>query len=579
MKTLNMPNKTLLFLWFFIKKNIAAFTMLAVTSLIWAINQNAFPIFLKFMINTFESSKNLNRLSIYLCALLAEVAFLIISMRIQGILITKAIPSIGAKIKTQLIALLLSYKHEYFSEHQSGTIISKISSIASSIEKITQIILFNFISTISALFFAIFITAYVSKAISCIFIIWAALHFATTFLFLRNTNKKLAVHKTVHIMTTDSLSDFVANIKNIKLSNNTDDEFNKLRKSFIHEASSFKRIMVNIEIMKLALSFIGSIFICSIIALLIHLTKTHQISSGDFAMVLMLSFGMLTFVWQMSFHISNYLRELPIIQSALNLLIQPHNYNHQENKSNLTLTHPQIAIKNLSYYYPFGKKALQNISLTINSGEKIRIKGQSGSGKTTLISTIVRLINDIGTDCIFIDNKDITTLSSESLYKHITFVSQDPILFNRSIYENIKFGNPTASDSDVYKAAITACCDDFINHFSLKYDTIVGEKGSKLSGGQRQRILLARAFLRNTEIIILDEPTSSLDPNTEIQIFEHISKHLPDKTIIVVLHNDHLDNYFDQIIEIHNGSIKSILKKQKPLSDMSNQKLMVGGLS
>ena len=157
---------------------------------------------------------------------------------------------------------------------------------------------------------------------------------------------------------------------------------------------------------------------------------------------------------------------------------------------------------------------------------------------------------------IFIDGQDIAGVTQESLWQNISLVPQDPVLFHRTLKENIKYGRPNATDAEVLKAAKMAHCDEFISDLPEGYETFVGERGIKLSGGERQRVAIARAILRNAPILVLDEATSSLDSESEGLIQDALEKLMADKTVIVIAHRLSTIRKMDRIIFIDDGKIK-----------------------
>ncbi|HSQ97761.1 MAG TPA: ATP-binding cassette domain-containing protein [Rickettsiales bacterium] len=202
------------------------------------------------------------------------------------------------------------------------------------------------------------------------------------------------------------------------------------------------------------------------------------------------------------------------------------------------------------------KKVFDDFNLEIEPRTKVGLVGYSGSGKSTLINLLMRFfdIKD-GNGAIEIDGQDIRDVSQESLRQNISYIPQDPILFHRTIRENIAYGRPNATDEEIIEASKKACCYDFINDLENKYDTLVGERGVKLSGGQRQRIAIARAILKNSPILILDEATSALDSITEKEIQIALKNLMENKTVIAVAHRlSTLDN-MDRIVVLDKGKI------------------------
>jgi len=215
-----------------------------------------------------------------------------------------------------------------------------------------------------------------------------------------------------------------------------------------------------------------------------------------------------------------------------------------------------IVFKNVAFSYDENNKVLKDISFTAKQGEVTALVGASGSGKTSILRLISRLY-DYDKGQILIDGKDIKNISTDSLFKKISIVFQDVTLFNSSILENIRIGKKDASDEEVVKAATLANCMDFINKLPNGLDTVIGENGSELSGGERQRLSIARAFLKDAPILILDEISASLDVDNEKKIQESLNKLIKDKTVIIISHRLKSIENVDKIIVIENGYVES----------------------
>ncbi|MCH0184168.1 ATP-binding cassette domain-containing protein, partial [Enterococcus faecium] len=194
-----------------------------------------------------------------------------------------------------------------------------------------------------------------------------------------------------------------------------------------------------------------------------------------------------------------------------------------------------IELRDVSFSYDNNTPILDHISFTAKQGEVTALVGASGSGKTSILKLVSRLY-DYDEGCILIDGYDIKRVSPASLFSKIAIVFQEVTLFNTSILENIRIGNSQASDEEVKKAARLANCEDFIEKLPDGYHTLVGENGSSLSGGERQRLSIARAFLKNAPILILDEITASLDAENEKRIQESLNRLIQDKTVLIISH-------------------------------------------
>jgi subfamily B ATP-binding cassette protein MsbA len=227
---------------------------------------------------------------------------------------------------------------------------------------------------------------------------------------------------------------------------------------------------------------------------------------------------------------------------------------HDEKAPSLKLKNASIDFKNISFTYPDGTHALKNLSARIEGGTKVGLVGVSGSGKTTFLNLIPRFFH-LKEGAIFIDDQNINDINLNSLRKEISLVSQDVILFDDTIKSNILYGNAFASDDEIIKACKFAAAQDFVEKLPNKYETVIGENGIKLSGGQKQRLSIARAILKNSSIILLDEATSSLDSESESIIQKAIENLTKNKTTIIIAHRLSTVMNCDKILVFENGKI------------------------
>jgi subfamily B ATP-binding cassette protein MsbA len=227
---------------------------------------------------------------------------------------------------------------------------------------------------------------------------------------------------------------------------------------------------------------------------------------------------------------------------------------HDEKAPSLKLKNASIEFKNISFTYPDGTHALKNLSAKIEGGTKVGLVGVSGSGKTTFLNLIPRFFH-LKNGSILIDNQNINDINLNSLRKEISLVSQDVILFDDTIRANILYGNAFASNEEIIKSCEFAAARDFVEKLPNKYETIIGENGTKLSGGQKQRLSIARAILKNSSIILLDEATSSLDSESESVIQKAIENLTKNKTTIIIAHRLSTVMNCDKILVFENGQV------------------------
>ncbi len=225
-----------------------------------------------------------------------------------------------------------------------------------------------------------------------------------------------------------------------------------------------------------------------------------------------------------------------------------------ENAQTLENVKGEIRFENVTYGYGEEKDVLRDLSLTVKQGDVFALVGPSGGGKTTVCHLIPRFY-EVERGTIYVDGKDIKTVTAESLRKNIGIVQQDVYLFNASIKENILYGRPNATEEEIIEAAKRANIHDFVQTLERGYDTVIGERGVKLSGGQKQRLSIARVFLKNPPILILDEATSALDNTTEILIQQSLDELCKGRTTIVVAHRLSTVKNANQIAVVAQGKI------------------------
>ena len=232
-----------------------------------------------------------------------------------------------------------------------------------------------------------------------------------------------------------------------------------------------------------------------------------------------------------------------------------------------------IMLKDVTFWYPektANESLFEHLNLHIKPGEKVGLVGPSGGGKTTITKLLLRFM-DIQSGAILVDEQDIAKVRQAQVRKSISYVPQEPLLFHRSLFENIRYGQPRATDEAVYAAARKAHAHDFINKLPQGYETLVGERGVKLSGGQRQRVAIARAMLKNAPILVLDEATSALDSEAESLIQDALWTLMKSKTAVVIAHRLSTIQKMDRILVLDDGKIveegthKQLLKKKTGL--------------
>lgn len=254
----------------------------------------------------------------------------------------------------------------------------------------------------------------------------------------------------------------------------------------------------------------------------------------------------------------------------------------QDGEPKLSNSGYNIDFENVGFSYNDGKEILNDVSFTAKQGEVTALIGPSGSGKTT-VSRLAARFWDLNRGKITVGGMDISKIDPETLLSMYSIVFQDVTLFNNTVMENIRIGRKDASDAEVKEAARLACCEEFVEKLPEKWNTVIGENGSELSGGERQRISIARAFLKDAPIILLDEATASLDVDSETLVQESLSRLIKNKTVLIIAHrmrtvegSDHIVVLKDGIVA-EQGSPAELSAKAGIYSKMVSTQLKAGG--
>ncbi len=298
-----------------------------------------------------------------------------------------------------------------------------------------------------------------------------------------------------------------------------------------------------------------SIMRAGVVGLALLLWASGKANAGDITFVLTAFFILQGYLREIGMHIRNLQRSVNDMEELVSIHSQPLGIDDVPNAKTLVIDEGKIEFDRVSFHYGKHLAPLyKDFSVTIKPGERVGLVGHSGSGKTTFIKLIQRL-HDVSHGTVSIDGQDISQVSQASLRQQIAIVQQEPILFHRSLAENIAYARPTATQSEIENAAKLASAHGFITALPKGYGTLVGERGVKLSGGERQRIAIARAFLADAPVLILDEATSSLDSESEMLIQHAMERLMQGRTTLVVAHRLSTVRSLDRLLVFSHGTI------------------------
>ena len=285
-----------------------------------------------------------------------------------------------------------------------------------------------------------------------------------------------------------------------------------------------------------------------------HLILTGKITSGNFVSFITALIMLYSPVKSIGNNFNQVQLSFFAIERVFDMLDMEPEIKDKENAKNMPSDYSEIEFNNVNFEYTPNVPVLKNINLRVKKGETVAFVGNSGGGKTTIVNLLPRFY-DVKSGSITVDGTDIRDFSLKSLRGNISVVFQDNFLFSGTIRENILLGNENATEEMLQKAVKAAYLDDFIAELEKGLDTFIGERGILLSGGQKQRVAIARAFYRNSDLLILDEPSSALDPLSEYEFYGAVDNAAKDKTLITISHRLSSTKNADKILVLENGSI------------------------
>ena len=370
----------------------------------------------------------------------------------------------------------------------------------------------------------------------------------------------------------DAAVEYIDGIEVIKAFSKTESSYEKFSKAATGYANSFINWMKKCSIYHALMMTITPYTLLTVLPFGAHYVENGTLSLSNFVLCIILSLGIVGPIITIGSYTDD-LGKIDVIVKEVNDISQEPELNRPV-QSKATPIDNSIILENVKFAY-HENEVLHGINMEFKSGSVNAIVGPSGSGKST-IAKLIASFWDVNSGSIKIGGVDIKDLSLEDYNKKIAYVSQDNYLFNESVYENIRQGNPSATDEEIIEIAKKSGCYDFIMQLEEGFNTVVGGSGSHLSGGERQRISIARAMLKNAPIVILDEATAYTDPENEAILQNSIAKLIKGKTLIVIAHRLSTIKDSDQIFVVSDGYIQAhgthqeLLDSNKLYSDMWN---------
>lgn len=477
--------------------------------------------------------------------------------RISNLINNQIQPRIMVALQRASFANILNHSYSFFANNFVGSLVRKVQRLARSFDDISDNVMRSFFPltiTIAGSLTALYMRSHIIAALTAV---WVALFIVGNYLVslwkLKYDERRAAKDSEV----TGIIADAFTNSTNIKLFTSLENE----KGLFAKATAEYRRLQTltwNLAEINDGLQ-IGFIIIIefAVMYLAVGLWSQGQLTIGDFALFQGYLISLFNSMWNLGRIIRKSYESLADAKEMVAILYTPFEITDKASAKKLQVKAGGIIFKDVTFSYGANRKILDKFNLTISPREKVAFVGPSGSGKSTLAKLILRF-HDIQVGKILIDKQDLSSVTQNSLREQISLVPQDPILFHRTLRENIRYGRSEASDAEIVLAAAQARCANFIEKLSSGYETYVGERGIKLSGGERQRVAIARAILKNAPILILDEATSSLDSESEMLIQEALEVLMKDKTTIVIAHRLSTILKMDRIVVIDNGQVAAM---------------------
>lgn len=547
--------QTFRFYWHHTKQHKWIFVLIFTFVILTVSTDLARPFLLRQLFNTLASGPSQSEQVLKIIVIILGLSVLHnIFWRVVGYANNYFQPRIMSDLMNTCYRYLHKHSTSFFDSSFVGSIVTKVRRFSTAFESLMDNLLFNISRTVLRVV-AIVVILFLTKPLIGLFMVcWVIIYISFAIGFARYKLKYDTEKVKKDTQVTAHLADTITNHQNVKLFAAYGKEvssFEKITEQLFvlrkktWDLGQHQELFQSISMVILEILVMGSAFIY---------WKNGQMTIGDFAFLQAYLVDMFNHLWDVGRYIRTGYESIADANEMTEMLMKEHGIVDVPKAKKLSVKDGEIIFKDVTFNYFEGQTILENFNLIIPKGKKIALVGESGGGKSTIVKTLFRFV-DLKEGSILIDGQDISKVTQDSLRSQISLVPQEPLLFHRSLLENIRYGKPNATNEEVFVAAKAAHCHEFITKFEQGYETLVGERGVKLSGGERQRVAIARAILRNAPILVLDEATSSLDSESESLIQDALKTLMLGKTTIVIAHRLSTIREMDDIVVIKDGQI------------------------
>ncbi|WP_315741573.1 MULTISPECIES: ABC transporter ATP-binding protein [unclassified Bradyrhizobium] len=456
-------------------------------------------------------------------------------------------------LRRDIFRHLTGHSPSYFGDRLPGMLSSRITATSNAVFTVENMFMWNVLPPCLATIAAIVLIGTVSGAMAAGMLLIAA---AMVFAMFRLA----AAGKPLHDDFADKAAivdgemvDVISNMPLVRAFCGLRHEHDRFDATVDKELIARGRSLRYLEKLRVLHATVTIVLTIALMAWAISLWQKGGATTGDVVLVCTLGLCILNATRDLAVALVDVTQHVARMSEAIATLLQPHELRDHPDAEPLAKSGAAIAFNNITFQYPGGQKIFENFTLRLQPGQRVGLVGQSGGGKSSLFTLLQRFYDPQGGN-ITIDGQDIAKVTQLSLREAISVVPQDISLFHRSILENIRYGRPNATNDEVLRAAIAARCD-FVDSLPEGLQTMVGDRGVKLSGGQRQRIAIARAFLKDAPILLLDEATAALDSESEEAVREALNRLMRGRTVVAIAHRLTTLRNFDRVVVLKAGRI------------------------
>ncbi len=533
---------------------VAAFLALLAVTISSVINPLV-PYVFKRIIDSINGVQGFGPESAWVWALIyVSVGFIeAMSWRGSGFAGMRWVTGVRATAREELTRYVTRHSYSFFSDRFAGAIANKIKNAADGVNSMASGILWQWFGLFIWIVIGFVLVFYTNPYVGAIFFAWVAVITPLNYFMMK---KKVPLGIEAQRLETKLQADTIdllTNMNAMRDYSRRSFELSKLRSLIVIRRVAGMRNWTFGEWALTLNTVLEGLFTGGMMFTTIYAWSLNLITAGDIILILGLIVSIRGDLAHMGSNFNEFSETISQVREGLGEILENHEITDIAGARELKVSRGEVMFDNVSFKYET-QDIFKNLSLKIDPGQRVGLVGRSGAGKSTFMKLLTRQYNLSG-GRVLIDGQDITMVKQESLRDSIAVVPQDPLLFHRSLKDNIAYGRLDASDAEVVGVAQQAQAHQFINILPKKYDTLVGERGVKLSGGERQRVAIARAFLKNAKILLLDEATSSLDSESELMIQDALKKLMEGKTVIAIAHRLSTLRSMDRILVLDDSQI------------------------